>query len=331
MAFDFRSFFTSRHIPFVTSGPNVSRGEVGIKCPFCRDDPSEHMAVSLDGRGWSCRRNRQHSGKSAARLINALLQCGMEQANAIVGTRRHLQADVASTVANLLQPKGGADVSDHRLRLPSEFKPFRRQPKFLERPFADYLKSRGFSRPDYLTEDYDLYYALRGPFAYRIIFPIYFEGRLVNWTARAIGNDSLRYKTLSTNKEKALPGDILGIGPISDYLLWYDDLMDIECDTIMLMEGPFDALKVNELGRDQGICATCFFTTVPSRQQIELLHSLLPRFKRRYLLQDRGVEARALETNAALSALKLRPAQLPPGVDDPGELTPATWRKISLD
>jgi hypothetical protein len=319
MAFDWNGFLTARHIPFVTSGPSVTRGNIGIKCPFCADDPSEHLAVALNGDGWHCWRNRTHSGKSPARLVSALLRCSMEQAHLIVGTRRHIAPDFASQVRGLIDGNKAPTIEREPLEFLPEFKRFRGSTT-TERPFAEYLnRSRGFDDPVYLSRTYGLRYARRGRFAYRVIFPVYHDGVLVNWTGRAINGDaSLRYMTLSSREDAPPPR---GIGPISNYLLWYDELQEWDAETLVVVEGPFDALKVNVLGERHGIAATCFFTTAPSRQQVDLLHTLAHRFKRRVLLQDEGAESLALQTRSDLAALDFELIRLPKHLSDPGEMS----------
>lgn len=324
--FDWPSFLTARGINYVTSGPSVTRGNIGIKCPFCNDDPSEHMAISIEGKGWRCWRRREHGGKSNARLVAALIHCSMEQAHQIVGTTRHMPSDFMGTLQGLLTTK--EPVNDTRkLRMPDEFKRF--TGGRLERPFAQYLERRGFENPAELSDDYGLRYCMRGPFGYRIIFPVRYEGRLVNWSGRHIGNNGLRYKTLTTDEDKAKEtGEPLGLGPISNYLLWYDNLTTWDADTLILCEGPFDALKLNYLGERHGIAATCFFTIAPSEQQIDLLHTVAQKFKRRYLIQDAGAQAEAIRTNARLISLGIKIVQLPRGIKDPGELTRPQFKDV---
>jgi hypothetical protein len=63
---DWRQLLTDNRVPFIERGPNVKRGEINIRCPFCGSaDPSYHMGLNLDSGWWSCWRNKdQHSGKS---------------------------------------------------------------------------------------------------------------------------------------------------------------------------------------------------------------------------------------------------------------------------
>lgn len=320
MAFNFLAFFDSNHIHYATSGPNVSRGHVAVHCPFCGSaDASQHMSVSVKGDGWHCWRNDNHSGKSPVGLVQALLACSWERAQAIVGESLFIPEDFMGTVHALIAPK--REPPRKAIKLPPEFKPFDGQRS--SRRFIEYLHARAYTddQIDRMTRRYGLHYATSGKFKGRIIFPVEFEGKLMTYTGRTIYPDvELRYKTLSYDPELE---EIPAVGPISEYLLFYDQLVVnyADCDTLILCEGPFDALKVNVLGRRHGIAATCFFTSSPSRSQIDLLGDFVTTYKKRYLLLDQGTLARALRTQIDMHSLKTGVLTLPKGIKDPGVLT----------
>jgi hypothetical protein len=324
MPFNWLDFLSSRHIDYVTSGSNVSRGNVAIKCPFCGGaDEGYHLSISTEGRGWRCfRRPQEHRGKSPLKLVQALAHCTADQAAAIVGIHRpYVSADSMDRVKAMFDK---APVEEKReLTLLPEFKPLFGKGTRLwsARPFINYLERRGFRDQERL-KPYKLYYATQGAFKGRIIFPIEYEGELVCWTGRTIYPDvELRYKALSYRELEEGEDRPRAIGPISNYLLWWDELQNIDADTICLCEGPFDALKVDWLGRADGICATCFFTSSPSLQQEQLLHELLPRFRHKFLLLDQETLPQAIRIAAGLQTLGVRSMQLPKGTKDPGELS----------
>lgn len=322
--FDWIRFLDSRGISYAESGPNVARGHVAIPCPFCGSaDPSHHMAINVTKAGWRCYRNRRHAGRSPIRLVASLLGVSIEQAAAIVGGTKYVPSDILGRVNSALRPR--AKDATKSLEIPPDFKLMRLiDGKALPsmRPYSTYLLNRGFEQEDIHTlgKRYGLRYATQGPFKGRIIFPVVFGGRLVSWTARTIqvGAD-LRYKALSDDPERSKPYPP-AIGKLTDFLLWRDHLMRTDAATLVLVEGPFDALKVRVLGRDDGITATCFFTASPSANQVELLHEILPRFERRVLLLDKGTQATALRISGLLSSFSLELVELPPNIKDPGEL-----------
>lgn len=321
MAFNWISFLDSHNIYYATSGPNVSRGNIAVHCPFCgAADKSQHMSIHLDGRGWKCFRNKQeHKGKSPVYLVQALLNTTLERAKAIVGDSVFIPDDFMGAVMKQLQPPTPAKKK--RLIMPDEFIPIEDNYKckhalaYLTGPDRQFTKEQVL----HLTRDYGLRFAKRGPQKDRIIFPVEFEGQLVSWTGRTIHKSvDLRYKTLSVEPED--PNEPAALGPINDYLLWYDLLTGDDGDTLILCEGPFDALKVMVLGLDHGIDATCFFTASPSARQIDLLHDIADRYKYRYLLLDRGTLGTAMRTSALMSAIQMRILSLPSNVKDPGLL-----------
>lgn len=315
-------FFERHSIPYVESGPNVSQGNVAIACPFCLDDPSHHMSVAINGAGWRCFRNKEHRGKNPVRLVQALLKCSHEQAQQLSGMRA-IPTDFLGYVRSKLNQSNQNQSSQRReLKLLSEFKPFS-ETKPSCRPFLAHMRSkkRGFDDINFINE-HGLRYCTNGPFRYRIIFPIEHEHTLVTWTGRAINNAFLRYKTLSPDADKAREERLpRAVGKISSYLFEFDYCMEADADTIYLCEGPFDALKMIALGRRHGVVATCFFTAGPSDEQILLLHTLLPKFKRRMLLLDRGTLPAALKFSADLRALNVGITHIPQEFKDPGELT----------
>src|SRR5271157_1411215 len=66
---DWRSLFDALHVEWRDRGGNSSRNSIAIKCPFCCDDPSTHLAVAYDGAGYYCFCNPSHRGINAPRLL----------------------------------------------------------------------------------------------------------------------------------------------------------------------------------------------------------------------------------------------------------------------
>lgn len=321
MAFNWISFLDSHNIYYATSGPNVSRGNIAVHCPFCGTaDKSQHMSIHLESKGWRCFRNRdQHKGKSPVYLVQALLNTTLDRAKAIVGDSVFIPDDFMGAVMKHLSP--AAPVKKKRLLMPDEFIPIEDNYKcknalaYLTGPDRQFTRKQALR----LTRKYNMRFAKRGPQKDRVIFPVEFEGELVSWTGRTIHKSvDLRYKTLTVEPED--PNDPAAMGPINDYLLWYDQLVDTTGDTLILCEGPFDALKVSVLGYDHGIDATCFFTASPSMRQIDLLHDIAGHYKHRYLLLDRGTLGTAMRTSGLMSAIQMRILSLPSNVKDPGLL-----------
>lgn len=301
---DWLRFLDSNRIAYDTRGKNVSGNHVVVSCPWCGgDDPSRHLAISLDGEGWHCWRNRQHRGRSPVKLICALIHCSIAEAKTIAGERNSIiPENLAEMVQNLMHPP---KVENPSLTLPAEFRPF--QGQFTSKRFVQYLRSRGFPTPlEDLTKDHDMRYCVSGAFFGRVLFLVRSsKGGLVAWCGRSIyPHEERRYKTE---------------GPVGDYLLWLDRLPRRHSHTLVLSEGPMDALKVSVFGKPLGVDATCCFTSTPTNRQIDHLYRLCEHYEKRYIMLDQGEIGNTLWTSDALAPLRFKPIwQM--GRKDPGEI-----------
>jgi hypothetical protein len=326
LAFDWKRFLRAHRIQFVEGGPNWARGNVNVRCPFCGTaDHSEHMGISLHGKGYACRRNMQHAGKSRARLIQALLGCSQAEARALAGYEVEAVPAVADTAlgSHVRSLLGGHTAPvKQSLELLPEFRPLALDDPWAG-PFLDYLEDRGYrdTQIEWLIKAYDLHYARSGSFAYRIIFPIKDRwGRLMSWTGRSIRQDvKMRYKTLR------LSGDPpLALAPGNDLLLGLPLLWSCETPRVLvLVEGPFDATRVTVFGRSWGVYATSLFGLNVSTAQASLIQELAGRFQRVVLLIDPEAVLQRMRLLRALSACDPGVAYTPDGFEDPGALSGA--------
>jgi hypothetical protein len=321
---DWISFLESNRIHYVDKGPNVSAGNICIKCVWCgQQDDSEHLSINLEGRGFRCWRQPLHSGKNPAKLIQALLNCSWGHACEIAGQGRSLPSDFMTKVRASLGKSEVIERTKEVLYLSKEFKPFlEKMPSC--KPFAAYLSGRGFTYDNIFTDTltFDILYATQGLYKGRIIFTVWDDGDLVGWTGRTIYlSEEVRYKTLSNDPVKAKErGEMPAPNPITDYLLFWDMIRNSPGQTIVLCEGPFDAWRVNILGWDEGIRATCFFTSALSDQQTNLLYDVVPSYKNRFLLLDQGTYTKAERIRTKLSTLDVVIRKLPEGIKDPAEI-----------
>lgn len=333
--FDWKEFLNANRIEWVDSGANVSAGNVNIHCPWCGpDDPSQHLGISLTGKGYGCWRSANHRGKDPARLVQALLRISRAEAQRITGTRARatgsealLERIRANLNAGAIQEADspfppevrgtepgvlGKGFSGHgkrpQVRLPGEFKPLAAG-GVAARPFLAYLGSRGFPEPARTAFDYGLYYSKEGPFSNRVIFLVRFDGALVSWTGRAIGRDVIRYKSLSVEQSTR---------SIKDCLWNYDELTQ-GGDTLALCEGPFDALKVDYFGRDMGIRATCMFGKTISPAQVTLLSRIHNGFRQVLLIPDEDAALGSIQLHQQLAWLNIKIHHCVQG--DPGDFT----------
>ena len=315
---DWPRFLTAHSIQYQDAGKH----NITTSCPFCGsvDTLGHYLAISTRGRGWRCFRNpRQHRGRSNARLIAALLKCSEAHARDLAGETAPPLPSAYTFGAEwrkklgVASPEGSRPASFH-LKLPPEFKSLASHSRFVD-AFWNYLYGRGytFDQAAWAVENYQLHYAITGPYAYRIIVPVYAaDGKLMTWTGRSIRPDAeIRYKTLATDDACAPPGDLL----LGLQMLW--SVKNPRC--LVVCEGPFDAIAVTVLGHLNGVYGTCLFGLNVSEAQADLLAELERRFERMRLMLDSDALLRILSLRERLPQ-RCKSAVLLTGAKDPGEL-----------
>ena len=326
MIFDWKSFLTSRRIEFTERGH--SKGNVGITCPWCGDaDHGFKLGISLSGKGFNCWRNRIHSGVRPHRLIQALLKCSYFEAQRIVGDQSPLvlgDLPFAAQVNLVLSGQHDQQPYNPELKMPDEMYPIGYAKHGSREFFLKYLNSRGYPglEAKVVSTINNLHAAFKGPFAYRLIFPIEMYEGFVCWTGRTINpSTEPRYKTLTSNMEKQIPGYPLAIRSIKDCLWNLKEIVEDPGDVLVLCEGPLDAMRVDYYGYDKGIRATCTFGKSISDEQLYLLEDILPIYKERILLLDQDAELDMLATIDRLKFIGFQPLRLPKNFKDPAELS----------
>lgn len=320
--FDWIAFLNRYRVPYNTRGPNTPRNAVTVHCPFCgAADPSDHMVVW--GTRWRCWRDHSHGGTHPAKLVQALIRCSSLEAQRITAEVSVASPGDLSVVAKMLSTKP-VPTTVRSPKLPPEFRPFKKE--WACEPFIAYLRKRGFKgNASYLHWRFDLHYCTRGPFKGRIIFPVVVGGKLISWTGRTIyPAEELRYKSLTTDPETAAKAGMEpAVAPINRHFLWQDWLSDKllhkDASTFVLVEGPFDALKINVLG-EPVVVSTCWTGSEPTAAQIELLHRLVRPFKTRVVISDSDMPHKARRIAARLKSLDFHAIELPAGIDDPAEI-----------
>jgi hypothetical protein len=335
MSFDWPRFLNSHHIEYVERGPNVAKGNINVRCPWCSDgDPSHHLGISLNGVGYGCWRNSTHRGKAPQRLVQALLKCSMAEASRIVGrppaavfgADESLGEDLAALLGNPAREPHELPPLD----FPEEIRPITH--KGFGVSFLRYLETRHYTPAEAqdLCHEYALRFAVSGPFAYRLVIPVEMPGGLANWTGRSVStNAKIRYKSLSSDPDKAKAERLpVARANVKDCLFNLPSLLYNGGECLAVTEGPFDALRVDYFGKEIGLRATCLFSKTISKAQEEWLGDLSPRFKRRILVVDGDAQVDAFLLYQQLErfgfSYKLLNAK-----EDPAELSPRRVRALA--
>lgn len=339
MSFNWPQFLTAHGVTYVTTGPNCGPGQVSVKCCWCgAADPSEHLTINLKGAGWRCFRNpRAHSGRSRSRLIQGLLRVSQEEAKRLAGEEASPPPEddgMVAALAGMLGVESPQVEKPRKLEFPKEFKRLEPHLGYVcsAEPFWDYLAVRDYADEmvGWLAKNYELRYATRGSYRYRLIIPIYnAEGVLQTWTARSILPDEpLRYKTLSV-KGRYGPDEPVALTGPTNLLLGLPLLLRVpNPEVLVLCEGPFDAFRISALGRHHGVYGTCLFGLNISEAQVMLLERLMVRFRRLVLLLDPDASFLTLQIKSQLTPLPVQFGRLPAGVEDPGALPYAAGQQL---
>lgn len=325
--FDWQRLLDEQRIEYITRGPNVKRGEINIRCPFCGSaDPSHHMGLNLETGWWSCWRNRaSHSGKSPLKLIVQLLRVPYHKAREIAGLDE-----------GYVDPEGFDAIAARILaKTPEEPKGAQRR-RFLDpdpsfQPITDrirtlrhwnYLFSRGFDKlrkgeeeVDVLVRQYGLLAGVSGIWQDRIIIPFYLDGAMVTWTGRAISKSERRYRDLEL-KESIL-------GPKET--LYNADCIAKGGKVLVLQEGPFDVLKVDFFGQMLGVRSVGLATNSMTEDQAFLFKMAEGMFEKLVVMMDMKSELdyvaslRMQQQLAFIGSVSIEP--VPFGAGDGGALT----------
>jgi len=336
--FDVESTLQRHRVHYVTSGPNTARGNIGIKCPWCRDDQSEHLGIRIDGPfAYGCWRNKNHRGTSMATLFAAVLGISRAEAMVLVGTGgrdlgnydRALAALQGALKDNSSVIKNGG--SNHTLTIPKHFRMLKVDG--YSKPYLNYLYRRGYRKKDIapIVKKYGLMYCTSGYWKNRIIMPVYIDKELVSWTGRTIRNDEeIRYKSLTTDIDKAqnTGGDMAKMS-IADCIGFFDNLMKKSGNKLFITEGPFDGLWLDYHLRKTNCRATCLFGKILTDNKKWLLDRLASKFDDIIVLLDQKELASSIELIQDLSIYKARTLPLPNDVSDPAELSIKQIKELS--
>ena len=287
---DVRGLLDHLGIEWQDRGQGIRRGYVNINCPFCLDDPSYHLGIHLTPPHWySCWRDPTHHGPSW-RLVCNLIGGNRAQAEQLM-----LAFSSEAVEAPPPQPKKASGLRwEH-------FDPATESPAM-----RDYLLSRGFPNPLRTMKLFDLRYAPYGGWAQRLLLPLYnVERQPVSWTGRSIRGLEPRYKNAGSETRSLVGGDLTG-------------------KSYLLVEGPMDALKINDSLPTNEITAVSINGLNLSSEQLLLLRTRKP--ERIFLaIDDEALNSHRNLLDVLTFTCKpslIRWARVPTGYKDPGEMRP---------
>lgn len=251
--FDAIRYFRDRRIETSTDSPKSSHGWVNTYCPICKSY-DKHLGFNLEGGYFHC----WHGCRvSIENLIMAWEGIEYHEACRIANEYEEDfiyrpppgQQKLAQGLGGKIEwPKGIVDLLGYH---------------------KTYLQNRKYD-PDFLKEKYGLMGTIGvGPYAYRIMAPIFFQGKWVSYQGRDItGRAFLKYKACRKELE------------LIDHTTILYNLDNCRGDSCIVVEGTPDVWRFGD-----DTCGT-FGTTVILPQ---IQH--LKRFKRVFLLFDSEYKA----------------------------------------
>lgn len=266
-------------VPYWTAGKNVSEGWVSVSCPKC-GDRSNHGAFSNNGRAFSCFRCGKHSVVSVIADYTSWQEAYelIKEYSSVLLFNEGTQVDRATNVE--WPPEGSVPMPSLH---------------------SEYLHKRGYD-PKHLRDLYGVKCVYQGgPFKYRIIIPVYVNGRIVTYIGRDVTDKaSLKYKNLAETKS---------ILPAKEVVYNLDNVHE----TAIICEGIFDAWRFGAHG-------VALFGLQYTSAQTKALAS---RVKRAFTLFDNEPQAQAkareLGSELAFQGVEVENIELS-GWNDPGEL-----------
>jgi len=273
-----KKIFSQYNIEIREHGENVGKGWIGINCPFCEDDEDFHLGINPRTSFWSCWKNSKHKGKGYYNLFKKLLKCSEQQIRLLCDDKKLLIENEFASIKNRFMKK---DNSVNNKITSLEFLPEFQNilNKGDTKRFWDYLVDRGFDEPNIIIEDYGLKCCLMGKYKFRVIIPVYRNFQLITWTSRSIyKNALLRYLTHPVEES---------VNNIKDTLFDYD-FINRRGNVLFVVEGPFDAMKLDYLFPFYGYRVTCLYTKSISNAQRVLLSKIASKYNKVFIMLDRN-------------------------------------------
>lgn len=234
MFLDVIKFLDEYKLSYSKSGKNIGRGWMGIKyCPFC-GDKNYHLGVHKKTANISC-----WKCKTKGWFYDYVMEefkCDRNKAK-----------KYCHPFINFNKNGFDKEVLDRPTRT--------KLPEYATKEFPqchkNYLFNRGFTFET--IQRFDLYAVfMESMWRYRVIIPIYYDGKLVSFTARAISKE-MEPRYLHSSNE-------ISVIPVKQTL--YN--VDMVTDHIILCEGPTDVWKM-------GTGAVATFGTQFTNRQLCLL------------------------------------------------------------
>jgi hypothetical protein len=232
MADTIRSLLQQFGVPYVERGKNTGPACLGLKCPYCGDDPSEHCGVFKDNGVFTCFRCGQKG--SFAYLLSTLSGLSTAECASMIKGETYSPEKIREKLIDRLtldKTKAALDRQAalrtiEEIPLPDCYAPISITTRL---PLLDkWLKRRHVALETVVKHRCG--YCLGGRYSHRLIVPMLFHGCRVGFVALDLTGKADR---------KALNDDF---GQIGEYLYGYDEVRP--SSVLVVVEGILDQWRV---------------------------------------------------------------------------------------
>jgi DNA primase len=199
---DIEKYFEEKGVVYFKAGSkNVSKGWIGIQCPFC-DDQSNHCGINLKAKNFFC-----FVCGEKGNLIKLLKQ--IETGITWQGIKNIL-AEYLGEAFNRDYSKGTVLGPRSKSIIPKEYGKDNKD-QVLNIADKRFLAKEGFTDFRFLKKKYGIIGSkISGKYAYRIIVPIYYYREAVSFVGIDItGKQEIKYKNASPEEEKIPAKELL--------------------------------------------------------------------------------------------------------------------------
>lgn len=295
MNIDWRYLLTEARIPWKDRGRNCSRGHINITCPWCHDDPSEHLTINEENGLYFCLRNSDHKGGPATFLLEAAGISRVRATLMVEDARRDGPVPSFTTVAR----------KDSLRAFTSKWETF--ESVATNDTLCTYLRWRGIDDPRLAASLFDLRTIAGGAHAQRVLIPMYDASGVSGWTGRTITSRIPKYLAHCAEPGLSLAG-----------------VLERNCPVLLVVEGPLDALKINYALRKHSIKAVALCGKMLTAGKQLLIRSLKPKVVYVVLDNDTALSKTmqmVAELATACPTSRIKRGGVPVGWKDPGEMT----------
>jgi len=318
--FDIYTYLSEIGVPYRESGRNVGNGAIGICCPLC-GDTNFHMGVNIEKKFYNCWRCGDYDQQGRGNLFNLI--CLLEGVNKKSAFKKILkysefeddyqEKDIYASLGVIEKqwekenlnlsvsiPKKNNDVNisgsyKQLSELNSEM--------FSEEIFLSYIKKRKFTVNELLEWEVRAY--VSGKFARRLVFPLYQDNKIVNYTGRDVtGKMEMKYLNCS-NKDAVIPMKDLFFGL---------EYIKPNPEKLVLVEGALDTIRI---GKGKAIGS---MGLILSERQKELIYQLYPSKLLIMFDSEAWIEAEKIKKELGVFIDNIEVVRLTDG-KDPADLT----------